>query len=435
LARRGPVSVSEAVDYVLQTIEALAEAHAAGIVHRDLKPANLFLAERPDKTRIIKVLDFGISKSILGDSAAGQLSLTQTGMMMGSPMYMSPEQMQSSRDTDARCDIWALGIVLYQLLTGVMPFGGDSIIELCASVFRDRPPPIANFRSDVPAGLERVTMKCLERDREHRYQNAGELALALVNYAPSHARVHCERANRVLFPDTALKASPTSEVATNPTDAQPSSSSRQGMSKSPRALVGTPAQVGDTVSSPSPLNQTLAHETQAVWNSMRRPQASRAKWKIGGAVLLVVVAGSGAVISGFTPEPLHMTKTEHAASPVGSITPLQSLASVHQEMPATSASASQSVVGSNPQTSAPAAPLVTPTALADQQLVALAPARADGAIGKSTARIVSTTGTVVRKRKGDAMPSRLEPTSAPDVQKKAPGRAGGTELPDYGGRR
>jgi serine/threonine-protein kinase len=200
LVLRASLPVSEAVEYILQAIEAIAEAHAAGIVHRDLKPANLFLAERADKTRIIKVLDFGISKSLLGDSAPSQVSLTQTGMMMGSPLYMSPEQMQSARDADVRSDIWALGVVLYQLLSGRTPFLGSTILELFASIFNGFPPPLTSICDSVPAGLERVVQKCLACKREDRFQNVGELAIALMEFAPQHAHVHCERAVRVLNP-------------------------------------------------------------------------------------------------------------------------------------------------------------------------------------------------------------------------------------------
>ena len=202
LMLRGQLPIEEAVDYVLQAIEAIAEAHASGIIHRDLKPANLFLAERADKTRIVKVLDFGISKSILADSAPGQVSLTQTGVMMGSPLYMAPEQMQSAREVDARSDIWALGVVLYQLLTGKTPFGGASLLELFASIFNGSPQSLTGIFPDFPPELERTIFTCLQTNRELRYPNVGELAVALVDFAPPHARIHCERANRVLRPIT-----------------------------------------------------------------------------------------------------------------------------------------------------------------------------------------------------------------------------------------
>src|SRR5580692_1093404 len=116
LTEQGPMEAAAATDWILQACEAVAEAHAAGIVHRDLKPENLFLTNTVGGTQKIKVLDFGVSKSMGG--ASGELSnLTRTRAMLGSPLYMAPEQMRSSRDVDARADIWALGVVLFQLLT------------------------------------------------------------------------------------------------------------------------------------------------------------------------------------------------------------------------------------------------------------------------------------------------------------------------------
>src|SRR5579863_6621840 len=121
IERGGAMPVAQAVGFVLQACEAIAEAHALGIVHRDLKPANLFLARRAGRDPMVKVLDFGISKT--KDAAAG---LTQTSSVMGSPYYMAPEQMMSSKDVDVRSDIWALGIILYELLSGKAPFQGDT---------------------------------------------------------------------------------------------------------------------------------------------------------------------------------------------------------------------------------------------------------------------------------------------------------------------
>ena len=133
LTRQGPLPPGAAVDYVLQACEAIAEAHAAGFIHRDLKPSNLFLARQADGAEIVKVLDFGISKAVLVDSepptSVRQGALTGTTEIFGSPMYMSPEQLKASRDVDARADIWALGIILYELCTGTSPFDRPTIAE------------------------------------------------------------------------------------------------------------------------------------------------------------------------------------------------------------------------------------------------------------------------------------------------------------------
>src|SRR5882757_1638147 len=137
LRRHGPLRVSDAVDFILQAVEGLAEAHAHGIVHRDLKPDNLFLHKRNDGGTIVKVLDFGISKvSVTGVS-------TKTGDIMGSPAYMAPEQMESTRGVDHRADVWSLGVVLYQLVVGKAPFTGDTLPLLCLHVVNDAPKPMS----------------------------------------------------------------------------------------------------------------------------------------------------------------------------------------------------------------------------------------------------------------------------------------------------
>jgi serine/threonine-protein kinase len=165
------------VDFVLQASEALAEAHAVGIVHRDLKPANLFLARRANGSELIKVLDFGISKTRTDDEASVSLTTTQT--VMGSPLYMSPEQLRASRDVDARTDIWSLGVVLFQLLTGRLPFSGTSATAVAACIAADPPAPLREIRSDVPETLERIVLRCLQKPMADRFSSVVELCAAL----------------------------------------------------------------------------------------------------------------------------------------------------------------------------------------------------------------------------------------------------------------
>jgi tRNA A-37 threonylcarbamoyl transferase component Bud32 len=195
---RGALPVEQAVDFLLQACEAIAEAHALGIVHRDLKPANLFLARLPGGIESVKVLDFGISKAASLSGSGGQDSATRTKALMGSPLYMSPEQMQSSRDVDARSDLWALGIILYELLGGSSPFIADTMPELILKIMSTDPAPLRSRRSDVAEGLEAAIMKCLVRDRRARYQTVGELAAALAPYGSRKARHSLERISQVL---------------------------------------------------------------------------------------------------------------------------------------------------------------------------------------------------------------------------------------------
>jgi eukaryotic-like serine/threonine-protein kinase len=170
------------VDYVLQALEGLAHAHGRGIIHRDLKPSNLFLANRPDGSQIIKILDFGISKSV--DPAPDRRTAQLTGgrSVLGSPPYMSPEQVRSPKTVDHRTDIWSLGVCMYELLTNSMPFGGDEIQETFAQILEREPNPIRSLVTGVPEGLEAVVMKCLAKNRDERYADVGELARALVPF-------------------------------------------------------------------------------------------------------------------------------------------------------------------------------------------------------------------------------------------------------------
>ncbi len=160
LERRGELAVEEAVGYILQACEGLAEAHAVGVVHRDLKPSNLFLAKKSNGTTVLKILDFGISKV---SPKAGEAGITTTGALMGSPLYMAPEQMRSTKNVDARADIWSLGLILYELLAGVPPFAGETIPEVCLAVMGEEPIPIRRVRSDVPIEIETILTRCPSR--------------------------------------------------------------------------------------------------------------------------------------------------------------------------------------------------------------------------------------------------------------------------------
>ncbi len=173
LERERRVSPALAARWILEACDAIGEAHVLGVVHRDLKPANLFLAETKPGERKIKVLDFGISK-LIGEGAVG--GHTSRSVLLGSPRYMSPEQTQSSARTDARTDIWALGVVLYELVTGQAPFDAENAIGLAAAILSQPTPAVKKTRPDVPTAFERVVTRCLEKHPNERFQSVRELA-------------------------------------------------------------------------------------------------------------------------------------------------------------------------------------------------------------------------------------------------------------------
>jgi serine/threonine protein kinase len=194
LGARGPLPIPEAVDYLLEACEAIGEAHNRGIVHRDLKPQNLFVTHTPDGSSCVKVLDFGISKAV--DEEAP--NLTATDAVMGTPLYMSPEQVRSLKNVDLRSDIWALGAILFELVTAAPIFEAASISALCAMIAMDPPTPLRARRPDAPPELEAVILRCLHKDPNGRYADVAALADALAPFASDRGRASASRVARVV---------------------------------------------------------------------------------------------------------------------------------------------------------------------------------------------------------------------------------------------
>jgi len=172
----GPLPPAEVADYVLQVLAALAEAHAAGIVHRDLKPANLFVADRGDHSPVIKILDFGISKQ---RSERAQWRELTGKAVLGTPAYISPEQLRSSKSVDPRADIWSLGVAMYELLSGTLPFDGETPGELFAAILERTPVPLRARKPELPDAWDGLLARCLKRDPQERFAHVGALAEAL----------------------------------------------------------------------------------------------------------------------------------------------------------------------------------------------------------------------------------------------------------------
>ncbi|HTB78366.1 MAG TPA: serine/threonine-protein kinase [Polyangiaceae bacterium] len=198
------MSVETAVHFAVQACEGLAETHVAGIVHRDLKPSNLFLTRSNDGTLRMKLLDFGVSKFQL---PSGEEGMTSTGALIGSPVYMSPEQMRSSRNVDHRSDIWSMGVILYELLAeGRSPFMAPTLPEICARILDQRPAPISAVRPQIPRALEAVVLRCLEKNPSRRFQTVANLADALVPFGTPETAFLARRIRAILgngFPGAA----------------------------------------------------------------------------------------------------------------------------------------------------------------------------------------------------------------------------------------
>jgi len=196
LGARGPLPRAEATLYILQACEGIAEVHAHGIVHRDLKPGNLFLTTSPDGSPLVKVLDFGIAKNVARDPAIG--TLTMTLVALGTPLYMAPEQIRSSRTVDARADVWSLGAILYELLSGRPAFGGNTVAHITAQVLEAEPPSLHELRAEVPAGLDAAIRRALAKDVDRRWVDVAAFAAAIAPFADEGGRASAARTARIL---------------------------------------------------------------------------------------------------------------------------------------------------------------------------------------------------------------------------------------------
>jgi len=268
---KGVLPIDEAVEFVLQACEAVAEAHAIGIVHRDLKPSNLFLTRRADGSACIKVLDFGISKVTTGKDS--EMGMTKTAMVMGSPLYMSPEQMASSRDVDARTDIWAIGAILHELVTGSVPFMADTMPQLCAKILQESPVPLSEARPDAPPGLQAVVLRCLQKKTSDRYPTVAELAADLLPFAPRNGRLSVERIAKVMN-----AAGLTDKTLTMP------------QSQAPVAAGTAPG-----------ISHAHAGITQQAWGASQSTKRSNTRW-LAFAVAALVLGGGAVFAFGLLPK-------------------------------------------------------------------------------------------------------------------------------------
>src|SRR5689334_18332908 len=222
VSAQAPLPIEDSVCFVSQALEALAEAHGRGIVHRDIKPENLFLTQGPDGGAQVKVLDFGISKQM--GRAQESRSLTEPTESIGSPYHMSPEQMIDPTRVDARTDIWSIGVVLYELLTGRLPFAGETTPQICANVMTVKPPSPHEILPEIPQALSDVVMACIEKDREKRLPDVGALSRALEAFGGARSGLAAARVERILDRAKEIKSTrePSSETGAGAVvDAEP----------------------------------------------------------------------------------------------------------------------------------------------------------------------------------------------------------------------
>ena len=283
------VSPSDAARFVLQACEALAEAHAAGIVHRDLKPANLFLAQQPDRSVSVKVLDFGISKAPVGSGG-----ITSTQAVMGSPHYMSPEQLVSAKHVDHRSDVWSLGIVLYEMLAGSPPFTGDTMPAIVAKILQSPLPSLRAVRPDAPAEMEQLIARCTAKDPAARFRDVAELAHALVAFAPDAGR-SADRATRILGRSIA------------PPSDKPAADA--------------------VVTSPSPEAGAQSEvRSQTAWGHTRAagvPRRGVAPYAIAGVLGVAAIGAGFVVLGGRAPQPgAPMTASSPRVEPLSPVLPI-----------------------------------------------------------------------------------------------------------------
>jgi len=294
LSARGPLPIDEVADYLVQVCDGMAEAHALGIVHRDLKPGNLFLTARPNGSALVKVLDFGLAKVFdEANKSVHDASLTATGLVIGSPPYMPPEQLRSLKLADARSDIWSLGVIMFELLTGKQPFAADRTEGLIVAIATDQPPPPRSLRPEIPEAIEALILRCLRKDPRERATTVQEIAAVMDPFArgrrPSSVSLAGIRTERIV-PEAAnaiANPMPTSNAAAQAATVPEPLSFTVPLEGAPVVVAATP---------PRELNQTATMLTLASSEVIVSPQASRPqkrlRWTIGGVVATMLVAAS-----------------------------------------------------------------------------------------------------------------------------------------------
>ena len=400
LEAQGRLAPHVAVGYVVQALEGVRQAHELGIVHRDLKPSNLFLARLQGGRIVVKVLDFGISKT-RGGSALEMAphQQTSTAAMLGSPLYMSPEQLRSSKNVDARADIWAMGVILYELLTGAVPFEGETLGALFSAILETDAPRVSAKTREVPPGLDAIVSRCLQRRPEDRFASAADLQRELAPFVTAHGPGAPAGALPPLMmtaampPQASATGSRSSGVISGPMSgppgghpgygamAQSASGSNAQNAQNPQSSQHiVPGTVPLGAVTPQPYRQT--GNTWQSTGSQTRPKAPTGK--IVGAIVVLgtLLSIGGGFIIYVTRHPPTMTITQGSAvisttsvPPAPAADPPASAAASTQPAPATATPGTTAAAPATGMAPPPATINATPTA---KHLPVTTPATAKG---------------------------------------------------------
>ena len=379
VVERGPAPASLAARWLLEACEALAEAHAAGIVHRDLKPQNLFVARQPGGRTIVKVLDFGISKMVDPSGVA----LTSTSNLMGTAYYMSPEQLSSPKSVDARADVWALGVILYELVTGRLPFPGETVPEEVAGILRNAPPPPQSVVPEVPDEACAIIRRCMTADVATRYPDVAALASDLAPLAPDWDRAHLAAMRSLLGPAALVETAPGGR-----TSAAPDPMQKTQLAGTVAAGVAVPAGTAHAMSTSHPLVEPAPKK------------AKSAMPMLAGVAVVALAIGGGAAYALRSPTsgPGAGTSAPTSTAPTASATATTSAtatatASTSASAPVASATAPP-VSASAIATAPTATPTTRPTTTARPTSTAAASAAPTTTHAATTAAPSSSRGTL-----------------------------------------
>jgi hypothetical protein len=376
LRREGPLTAARAAEYVLQACEGVAEAHAVGIIHRDLKPANLFLAKGEDSAERVKILDFGIAKAVESED---DLSLTETNGVVGSPLYMSPEQLKGSRELDARTDVWSLGVVLYQLATGKLPFEATSATALAACIASEPPVDIASLRPDLPPAYVTAVERCLRKVPSERFASVVELARAIADLAPGDAgaAARVSRVSRAAAVRRLSLAATQAEEEDAVVDAAPARPARVTAALSAEASSESAA---DPPGEPTDYGSEVARKPSVPAPPHVRRTAALGQYIAAAGAVVVVVLGVVAWMRSDTGSTSRERSTGSALPPASTASPNTDTPEAAAPASTTLASAATAVV---PVTSSPAPTATTAASGAASSVPRAGSARAPGGAAAS----------------------------------------------------